>query len=103
MDYLMGTNQVKEWLPLNFETGLAIDNDAAARMFVFYASHQADVANYRQSGVVKQVEVLAAQNSCEACKKISGKKFKLNQVIELPYEYCTHEMGCRCILIPVIK
>jgi hypothetical protein len=101
MIYLLGTNQGKEWLPPNFETGLPMDNDAAARMFFFHASHQVNVANYKQSGVVKQVDILTAQDSCDACKKISGNRYKLNEVLELPYEHCTHEMGCRCTLIPI--
>lgn len=103
MIYLLGTNQGKEWLPTGLQTGLSMDNDSATRIFFFYASHQANIANYRQSGVVKQVEILAAPNSCEACKKISGKKFKLNEVLELPHEHCTHKMGCRCTLLPVVK
>jgi len=101
MIYLWGTNQGKKWLPPNFETELAMDNDAASRMFFFYATHRVNVANYRQSRVVKQVEILAAQDSCDACKKISGKRFKLDEVLELPYEHCTHEMGCRCTLLPI--
>lgn len=99
---LLGTNQGKEWLPPNFETGMAMDNDAAARMLFFYASHKANIASYRQGGVVKEVEILAAQGSCETCKKMSGRKYRLNEVLELPYEHCIHEMGCRCTLIPVV-
>lgn len=103
MIYPWGTNQVKEWLPPNCETGLVMDNDAAARMFVFHASHQVKVADYNQSGVIKQVEILAAQDSCDACKKISGKRFTLNEVLELPYEHCTDELGCRCTVVPITK
>jgi len=104
MMYLWGTNRAKkEWLPPNFETNLAMDNNAAARMFLFYATYQVNINNYRQSGVVKQVEILAAPDSCDACKKISGKRFKLSEVPELPYEHCTHKMGCRCTLLPITK
>jgi hypothetical protein len=103
MMYLWGTDQVKEWLPSDFKINLAMDNDAAARMFLFHVTHQVNIANYRQSGVVKQVEILAAQDSCDACKKISGKRFILSQVPELPYEHCTHKMGCRCTILPITK
>lgn len=101
MMYLWGTNQGKEWLPPNFETKLTMGNDAAARMFLFHALYRVNIANYKQSKVIKQVEILAAQDSCDECKKISGKRFKLNKVPELPHEHCTHEMGCRCVLLPV--
>lgn len=103
MIYLCGTNKGQEWLPPDFQTGLAMDNNTAIRMFYFHALHQMNIYNYGQSGVVKQVEILAMQDSCDACKKISGKRFKLNDVIELPYEHCTHEMGCRCTVVPIVK
>ncbi len=94
---------LKEWLSPDFETNLVLDRDAATRMVLFHAIHRVEVANYKDSGVVKQVEILAASDSCEACKKIAGKRFKLNDVIELPYEHCTNEIGCRCTLITVLK
>jgi hypothetical protein len=103
MMYLWGTNHAKEWFPPDFETDLALDRDAAARMVLFHAIHCVEVANYKDSGAAKQVEILAASDSCEPCKKIAGKRFKLNDVIELPYEHCTHEIGCRCTLIAVLK
>jgi len=104
MMYLWGTNRAKkEWLPPDFETSLAMDNHAAARMFIFHATYLANIADYKQSRVVKRVEILAAPDSCDACKKISGKRFKLSEVPELPYEHCTHKMGCRCTLLPIVK
>jgi len=104
MMYLWGTNRAKkEWLPPDFETGLSMDNHAAARMFIFHATYLVNIANYKKSGVVKRVEILAAPDSCDACKKISGKRFKLGEVPELPYEHCTHEMGCRCTLLPIVE
>lgn len=103
MMLLRGTNHSKEWLPSNFETGLYVDNDTATRMFSFYASHKANIANYRLNrDVVTGVKILAAQTACEACKRISGKEFMLDDVIELPYEHCTSEKGCRCTLTPIV-
>lgn len=99
---LLGVSQGSQWLPADFETGLAMDNDAAVRMLSFHAMHQVDMASYRQGGV-KQVEIRAAEDSCEACKKISGRKFKLNEAPELPHEHCTHKMGCRCMALAVLK
>lgn len=103
MIYLWGVNKGEKWLPSDFQTGLAMDNDAAIRMLLFHASHLTNMDNYKQSGVVKYVEILATQDSCDACKKISGKRYKLSDVIELPYEHCTHEMGCRCVIIPIVN
>jgi len=98
MIYLWGTNQADDWLPNNFETGLIMDNDAAARTVFFYASHQLNVAQYRAAGA-KTVEILATDNSCDACKKLAKRKYKLDEVPELPYEKCTSEVGCRCTTV----
>ena len=98
MMYLWGTNQAKNWLPDDFETDLIMDNDAAARMILFYASHLRSIAQYRAAGV-KTVEILATDDSCAACKKLARKKYKINEVPELPYEKCTSEVGCRCTTI----
>lgn len=98
MMHLWGTNQAKDWLPDNFETDLIMDRDAAARMILFYASHQRSIAQYRAAGV-KTVEILATGDSCAACKKLATKKYKIDAVPELPYEKCTSEMGCRCTTV----
>ncbi len=98
MMHLWGTNQAKDWLSDNFKTGLIMDNDAAARMILFYASHQCSIAEYRTVGV-KTVKILTTDNSCEACKKLAKRKYKMNEVPELPYEKCTSEMGCRCTTV----
>jgi hypothetical protein len=97
MMHLWGKNKAREWLPPGFETRLIMDNDAAARMIVSHASHQINMAQYRKAGV-KTVEIRTANDKlvCNACRKLANKKYKLNQVPELPYEECTSEMGCRC-------
>lgn len=99
---LWGKNTAKDWLPPDLTTELSFDVDTAARMFLFHASHKTSLEQYRKSGVVKFVEILAAQDSCDECKKFTKKKYKLNEVPELPHENCTHEKGCRCTLIPVV-
>lgn len=100
MDYLWGTNNA-QWLPPDFETGLAIDKVTAGRMFLSNAYYHRSVTQYRTSGVVNQVQILS-KNCCETCMKLSGKKFALNSVPELPYEHCTREMGCNCTVIPMV-
>jgi hypothetical protein len=58
--------------------------------------------NYRRnSNVVTGIEILVAPDSCEACKELTGKKFTLENVPDLPNLNCTHEKGCRCCYIPI--
>jgi hypothetical protein len=100
--YLWGTNEGKKWLPPNFNTGLAMDNNAAVRMIVFLAYHRVNIEKFKESEMVREVKILGAHDSCDACKKISGKRFNLNEVIELPYEHCTYPIGCRCVILAVL-
>ena len=98
MMYLWGTDRAEDWLPDDFETDLIMDNDTAARMILFYISHQRNIAQYRAAGV-RKVEILATENSCMACKELAKKKYRIDEVPELPYEKCTSEMGCRCTTV----
>jgi len=95
---LLGEDVSKGFLPPNLETGLVLDGVTAARMIKFHALHQVNLAQYREWGS-KSVEISTANDglTCEACEKIAGKKFKIDEVPELPYEKCTCAMGCRCV------
>lgn len=97
---IWGTNTAKSWLPEGFETGIHLDGDVASRMLVFYSSHIENMRGYRLASA-KAVEVVGVddENACSECKKISGKKYKLEKVPELPYAKCTCVRGCRCIAI----
>lgn len=100
---LWGENTASKWLPPNFETGSSIDNDSAARMLLFNSQHKETLKGYAESGV-QYVEILAANdsNSCESCKKLSGQRFKLGRVPELPNPNCTYKLGCRCVYLPCV-
>jgi len=100
MMHLWGTNTARHWLPDGFDTCVHLDGDAACRMFVFYASHLRDMKGYKEAGA-STVEVLGVDdgNTCSECKKISGKKYRLENVPELPYANCTCEIGCRCTTV----
>jgi SAP domain len=104
MMYLWGTRDVKkDLLPPNLATGLPMNSMSAARMILFHARNQGHLAQYREWGC-KSVEILTGNDvwTCEACKKIGDKKYKIDKVPELPYEKCTCDVGCRCSFDPVI-
>ncbi len=99
MMQLWGATEARRWLPENFETGIRLDSETAARMIVSHASHLQQMQDYRSSiAEIKQVEVLGTydENICSECRKINGKKYKLDSVPEIPYPKCTSESGCRC-------
>jgi SAP domain len=98
---LLGTNSATKRLPPNFETGLTIDNDSAARMLLFNAMSIIHLKQYKESSL-KYVEVLGATTSCSFCKNIAGKRYAINEAPTLPNPKCTHELGCRCVYLPCI-
>ncbi len=103
MMYLWGTRKIKpDWLPHDFTIEGTMDVHVAARMLLFHAGHLREISAYRKMGISK-VRVLAADNSCEACKRIAGRVYSLDTVPELPCEHCTNKVGCRCTLAPAAE
>ena len=71
------------------------------------ALHHKQLIDYKKSGVIKHVEILAAgQNSCPACKALDRKRFLLKNELRnptLPVKNCTSDYGhCRCCYAPVV-
>lgn len=75
------------------------DPDTIARMFLFYISHKETLQRYRKNGV-KRIQILTAgSESCKECQKLDGKIYQIDKMIELPYENCTCDLGCRCTIV----
>lgn len=100
MMQLWGTNRAHPWLSDNFETGIHLDGNAASLMLVFHANYLRDIGKYRRAGV-ETLEVMSVndRHTCEQCRKLSGNKFIMGQLAELPYPECECESGCRCTTI----
>lgn len=108
MGLLWGTGPEK-WLPKEpFDSGKRRRRtpeekaaEVTARMEAFRASHERTLEGYRANrDVIIAVEILAAQSSCDFCKKQVG-RYSLDSVPPLPHAECTHDMGCRCVYVPV--
>ena len=88
------------------------NEEASDTIVVRRASAESSFAEYKRMGV-NEVEVLAAPDSCEACKHLEGRKFTLDQVLvahPLPCLECTRKLRekdekpfCRCTYLPVIE
>lgn len=97
---LTGENRGDRWLPDNFELGIAMECEAAARMLLFHAYHLRRMRQYQRGGVRKvQVSGVNDAEQCAACRDIDGKVYPLNELPEFPYPKCTCEMGCRCTTV----
>lgn len=101
---LWGTSRPGTWLDVSKLSGSQFDGESAARMLIFSSLFVQDIARYREMGV-KEVQILGTNDgtSCEACQKISGMVYRLDEVPSLPYAKCTCKIGCRCMASPVIE
>lgn len=97
---LWGTNTIKPDLLGDSETGIHLDSDTAARMLIFYASHLRTIEQCRTAGI-STIEILGTDDgsTCPACRRISGKKYNIDEIPEIPNAECTCEIGCRCTAV----
>jgi hypothetical protein len=67
------------------------------------AMQRATLKQYQKGkDILDGVEVLAAHDTCDACKKWTGKVYPLDKAPALPNPGCTRG-HCRCTYIPVVK
>ena len=71
-------------------------------------NHKKSLESYVKSEVIEYVEILPAENSCEACKKMKGKKILLKKAVSdspLPIKSCCNKKYgyCRCCYIPIVE
>jgi hypothetical protein len=103
MSYLWGTGNGTKWLPEGFITNSPIGNDVAVNAITLRLYSYRSMEQYKSSGVLDGVSILACKDSCEECKKLEGKVFKLDNAPELPYENCKCLKGCRCCYLPRVQ
>jgi hypothetical protein len=80
-----------------------------------HARHKAKPANYaektlaayrlgmRAKGSIVGVRVLAAADSCPACRALSEQAYTPDDAPRLPHAGCSHPDGCRCAYAPVMR
>lgn len=51
---------------------------------------------------IKAIVLAVAENACPACQDLSG-TYPKDQVPPLPFESCSHPLGCRSFYMPFIE
>lgn len=103
LNYLLGGRVSGDGLPDDFVGVPNMDRQTVVLTMQFHFKHVRDLERMRSLGI-RQAKILCCNaGSCEPCLKISGKRFPLDRLPELPYEKCTSDMGCRCLMIAVIS
>lgn len=98
MMHLLYCRKIKEWLPSDFHLDLGMSPESAARMLIFNAYFLKNLSQMKQSGN-RNVRVLVVDDACDYCKQLKDKNYDINKVPELPYEKCTYQTGCRCVVV----
>jgi len=93
-----------EWLPTGFVGVSKFDTATTVRMMNFHINHIHDVKRMRGIGITKGKILCVGPNagSCDECIKIADTLYSLDRLPELPYEKCTCDMGCRCLVVAKI-
>ena len=102
LNYLLGGRVSGDDLPDDFVGVPNMDRHTVVLTMQFHVKHVHDLERMRSVGI-RQAKILCCNaGSCEHCLSISGKRFTLDRLPELPYEKCTSDMGCRCMVTAVI-
>lgn len=99
--YLLKRGAPVAWLRDSFQGEPSLHHEVTLRMMYFHLNHLHEVERMRATGV-RKVKVLSA-GGCEACQAIADKTTSIDQAPVLPYEHCTCNMGCRCVLTAVVS
>lgn len=106
MVHLLGTNKISPWLPPDYETGIRFDAETAVAMLLSHARYYRRMFELNDKDItafIKEVEFSCIDNNdtCAVCRKMNGRKYKINKFPELPYPKCTSPSGCRCSVFAV--
>ena len=77
--------------------GSGIELNTAANMLWYHAKFLIEMEEYRWAGF-KYVKVSTCNDDevCGPCKKLAKARIRIEDMPELPNEYCKDELGCRC-------
>jgi hypothetical protein len=109
MELLWGADVALGTLPQSFETGIRLGADAACRMVVFHVWNVRRVRDFAELAPaidpVFEVRSAGDGNTCAACRKLDGRRFKLRDLPELPYGKCKGHpnLGCRCSAVSATR
>jgi len=99
MMHLFGSwSEVESHIPAGGDTGSSNDCFNEARMLLSHAVFLTAMQGFRELGprVFIQVNNAGDEHVCPACRRLTDRQYKPDQVPELPYEGCTSRDGCRC-------
>lgn len=94
-----------------FEQALFLYQSGKDYFYVKQLSSDIELQEYTKSGI-KEVGIMTTKESCDSCKKLSGKRFVISEALKqhpLPNQRCSFKLDklspygwCRCLYSPII-
>jgi hypothetical protein len=99
---LWGTNRLREVTSAADMWDYRLDRGTVAHMLLSHAAYLCRLAQIKETSL-RNVEVLppGLPEDCAVCRHISGRRFTVDDVPELPLVDCTCPDYCKCVLIAV--
>jgi HK97 family phage portal protein len=86
-----------------FKTRTKSEAERIARTEVSFASNEAELSAYKQSGVIEKKEWLAEPDACELCASLGGETAKLGESFGGGFDTPPAHPNCRCTILPVVE
>jgi hypothetical protein len=95
---------------LYFDMALFLYEEGRGFLHLRRQAAKMELLRHKEWGT-KEVEILAAPNSCQACKRLAGRVLTVDEALRLmpiPIDGCSHRMfnreegWCRCEYLPVL-
>jgi hypothetical protein len=99
MMHMWGERSARPWLPDSFVGASNLDRETTVRMVLFAGQTKALLAQLRQSTITKVQVLDCGDSTCPACRQLCRRKYRIDELPEVPYEHCTSDMGCRCVVV----
>jgi hypothetical protein len=109
LQYLMGDDDPLQVLRYGSQVlpGTHIRSPHVSGQLLRHVDFLLDMEKYRENAETRANLRLAFRQrgdgqTCPSCKRTAERRYGVHEVFELPNPLCTCELGCRCVLQPLI-
>jgi hypothetical protein len=99
MMHMWGERSARPWLPDSFVGASNLDRETTVLMVLFAGQTKALLAQLQRSTITKVQVLGSGDGTCPACRQLCRRKYRIDELPEVPYEHCTNDLGCRCVVV----
>lgn len=103
---ILKTRDLQQLKMIYYSMALLLNAEGKDCKQVSQESRKMELMSYKQSSVIEKIQIMASNNSCNACKKQNKKMFTIEQALKevpIPCKDCTYILFdnmkpfCRCL------